>query len=124
MISVLAVVFCLLSSYGCVTLVAGAAGGAGTAVWLSGKLVQQADVSYEKAVRAAKSGLESLKLEVTKETRTEEVTQIMSKYTDGKTIWIDVRPVSASTSKVEVRVGLVSDEAAAQTVMDAINKYF
>ena len=42
----------LLNSYGCVLLLAGAAGGAGTAKWLSDKLTKDVDVSFEKSVRS------------------------------------------------------------------------
>ena len=114
----------LINMSGCVALLAGAAGGAGTATWLSGKLTQEVNASFDKTIKAAKSALKSLKLGVTKETTEKNVAQIMSKYTDGKTIWIDIRPITASSSKVEVRVGAVSaDKEAADKILKKILRY-
>ena len=114
----------LINVYGCVALLAGAAGGAGTAVWLSGKLSQEVNVPFERTIKAAKSALQSLKLEVTKETVEQNVAQIMSKYSDGKTIWIDVRRITQEASKVEVRVGGVSqDKETADKILKRIIKY-
>jgi len=113
----------LVNIYGCAVLLAGAASGAGTATWLSGKLTQQVDASSEGSLKAVKSALKSLKLNVTKETVTKDIVQIKSNYTDGRTIWIDVRPTSASTSQIEIRVGMVSDKEAAQKILDRILRY-
>lgn len=118
---------CLLfvSVYGCVALIAGAAGGtAGTAVWLSGKLTQEVNAPFERTTEAAKSALRSLRLDVTKETREQNVAQIMSKYVDGKTIWIDIHRITDASSKIEVRVGAVSpDKAAADRILKRIMRY-
>ncbi|MDD5669934.1 MAG: DUF3568 family protein [Candidatus Omnitrophica bacterium] len=108
---------------GCVLLVAGAAGGVGTATWLSGKLSQEVSVPFERAIEGVKSGLKSLKLNVTKETQKEEIAQIMSNYTDGKTIWIDVKKISGTTSRIDVRVGAAGDKEAARKVLDRILRY-
>lgn len=113
----------LVNTCGCVALLAGVAAGAGTSAWLSGKLTQEVDASFEKTIKAAKSALKSLKLDVTKETKKDKVAQIMSKYTDGKTIWIDVHKVSQSTSRVEVRVGAISNEEAARKILERIIRY-
>ena len=113
----------LIIMSGCVALVAGAAGGAGTAVWLSGKLSQELKTPYEKAIGAAKSALKSFKFEVTKETREENVKQIKSKYSDGREVWIDVRRINDTLSRVEVRVGLVGDKDAAAQILKQIVYY-
>lgn len=114
----------LINIYGCVAILAGAASGAGTAVWLSEKLSQEVNASFEQTIKATKSALKSLRLAVTKETIEQNVAQIMSKYTNGKTIWIDVRRVTESSSKVEVRVGAVKgDKAAADKILKRIMQY-
>lgn len=103
---------------------AGTAGGAGTALWLSEKMTQEANAPFERTVKAAKSALRSLKLEVTKETIEQNSAQIISKYTDGKTIWIDVHRLTDSSSKIEVRVGAVSaNKGAAAKILKRINQY-
>ena len=114
---------CLVQLYGCVALLAGAAGGAGTAAWLSGKLSQEVNVSFDRALQASRRGLESLKFKVTKETLKEDVAQLMSKYSDGRTIWVDVHRVADSASRIEVRVGATGDKEAAQKVLNQIRRY-
>lgn len=121
--AVLGAGFFLLNIYGCWLLVAGTVGGVGTASWLSGKLSQQVEVSRERATYATKQALASLKLELTKETKAEEVTQIKGKYTDGREFWIDIRPVTESSSKIEVRVGATGDKAASDKILKRINSY-
>ncbi len=116
--------FLLLNIYGCFALFAGAAAGAGTAVWLSDKLTQEFHAPYDRTINATKTALESLKLEVTKETRAGNVTQIRSKYTDGKDIWIDINKITENSTKVSVRVGAVSpDKVASDKILKRIQNY-
>lgn len=110
-----------LNMCGCAALLVGAVGGAGTAVWLSGKLTQQFHCPYERTVNAAKTAMRSLKLEITKETREEKIAQLKSKNSDGKEIWIDIRKITEDSTKVDVRVGAVSpDKEAADKILKRI----
>ena len=114
----------LMNLYGCFALFVGAAAGTGTAFWLSDKLTQQFNTPYEQTINAAKKALSSLKLEVIKETKDTNVAQLRSKYSDGKDIWIDVRKITESSTKVDVRVGAVhSDKAAAENILRRIKGY-
>lgn len=116
--------FLLVNISGCFWLVAGAAGGAGTAVWLGGKLTREVNVSYDRAVNAAKSALKSLSLEIKKETKEADVAQFRSVYTDGKEIWVDVHRTTDTSSKIEVRVGAINgDKAAAEKILKRIERY-
>jgi len=108
---------------GCVALLAGAAGGAGTAYWLSGKLAQDFNAPYSRAIQAAHNALDALKLPVTKETATTEVTQIISKYTNGATIWIDIKLTTQTATNIAVRVGAKGDKEAERKIMTKISKY-
>lgn len=108
---------------GCALVLGAAAGGAGTAVWLSGKMSDEVDASYERTIEAAKGALSSMDMPVTKETKKEEVTQIMSKYMDGSTVWIDIRPVTTTDTKIEVRVGATGNKKASTEIIDAIKKH-
>ena len=68
--------------------------------------------------------MDSMKLEITKETVKEDVAQIMGKYTDGKTIWIDIHRISEKSSKVDVRVGAVEgDKDASASILKKIQQY-
>ncbi len=115
--------FLVMSLSGCILLVAGVAGGAGTAFWLSGKLTSEISAPYEKTVQASKKAIQSLDMEINKETTSSEVTQLRSQYSDGSEVWIDVRPLTASTSKVEIRVGLKGNKEASSTILERIKKY-
>jgi hypothetical protein len=113
----------LVNVSGCAALLAGAVGGAGTAGWLSGKLIQEVKAPSEKALRAVKSALKSLKLNVIKESKGENIIQVISKYSDGRKVWIDIHRLSSSTSRLEVRVGAVGDKEAARKILDKIIRY-
>ena len=111
---------------GCaVALLAGGAlvGGLGTAHWSAGKLTQEVDSPYDKTIQASKSALESLGLDIVRVTKKKNIAQVMSKYTNGKTIWVDIHNVSESAARVEIRVGAISDKEAAQIILDRIKKY-
>jgi hypothetical protein len=116
-------VFLSANIYGCVPLLAGAAGGVGTATWLSGKLSQEFEAPFDRTLKAVESALKSLKLEITEKTVKKDVAQVMSKYTDGRTIWIDIRPISRRQSQVEVRVGALGDKEAAELIIARIKRY-
>lgn len=122
-LSLILLMLFLVNIYGCAVLIAGAAGGAGTTTWLSGKLTQQVNASSERSLKAVRSALKSFDFDITKETVTEDIIQVKSNYKDGKTIWIDIRPTSRSTSQIDVRVGAVSDKDAAQKILDRILRY-
>ncbi len=113
----------LLVSSGCVALIAGAAGGAGTAVWLSGKLSQEVAAPFDKAVRAAQSALKALNYDVEKETQKDRLVQIISVHADGRQTWVDIHRVSKSVSRIEVRVGASGDKEAARELLDKIERY-
>lgn len=114
----------LFNICGCVALLAGAAGGAGTAAWLSGKLTQEFHSPYERTISAAKTALNSLNLAIEKETHEDTVTQLKSKYSDGREVWIDIRKISEDSSKVEVRVGAIgSNKDAASKILKRIQRY-
>lgn len=114
-------VFLLLSITGCVAMLAAGAGGGGTAYWLSNKLVQRVESPYERTIEAAESALMAMNLEVKKKTVEKKVAQLKSEYTDGKEIWVDVRRLTDTSSRIEVRVGGVSsDKEAANKILNAI----
>ena len=116
--------FVLLNMCGCFLLLAGAAGGTGTAMWLSGKLAQQFNASYERTIKATEKTLSSLDLPTIKESRGITVTQFKSSWADGKDIWIDVRKITEQSTKVEVRVGgLNGDKAACEKILKRIQGY-
>ena len=118
-------VILLVNVCGCVALIAGGvAGGAGTAVWLSGKLVQNVDAPLERVEKATKDSLEfSNRTVVTKETISggHTVAQIRSREKSGEKIKIDIHKITETSSRIEVRVGtIVSNKDAADRILKEI----
>jgi hypothetical protein len=92
-------------------------------LWLSGKLSQEVNSGFERTISATEKALKSLQMGVSKKTVDSATCQIISKYTDGKTVWIDIHKVGERSSKVEVRVGAVdSDKIAAEKILREITR--
>ncbi len=115
----------MLNLCGCFALVAGVAvGGAGTAVWLSGKMTQEFQTSYHATIDETKLALQSLNLKVVSEKGDANVTQFRAYYSDGDEMWIDIDRITDSSTKVEVRVGGVKpDKEAASVVLKKIQSF-
>lgn len=116
-------VFLGISFCGCALLVGGAVGGAGTAFWLSGKMTDEVSASYDKAIEAVRKAMDSLNIKLVKEAKSSEVAQIRGEYSDGRGVWIDIRPVGDKISKVEIRVGAKGDKDASTKILNKIKKY-
>ena len=64
-----------------------------------------------------------LRFDIIKETVEKEVAQIISKSREGKNIWIDVRFITDTRTKVEVRVGAVKpDTKTAEKILQRIER--
>ncbi|MFH0855621.1 MAG: DUF3568 family protein [Candidatus Omnitrophota bacterium] len=110
---------------GCAALIVGSvAGGAGTAVWLSGKLVQYVDFPLDQVTRAAKDSLESDKITlISKETISSghAVVQIRSRYASGERVRVDIHKITETRSRIEIRVGtLIGNKEAADKILKGI----
>ena len=120
---VVVIALCSLNLTGCLALFAGAAAGGGTAKWMSDKLVQDVSAPYDRAVEAAHSGLTALDLHLTKENASPKVTQLRGEYPDGKNIYVDVHRTSDTTSRIEVRVGMMNGKEDASKILNSILQY-
>ena len=112
---------CVFGLNGCIFLAAGAAG-AGTAAWLSEKVTQEVKNPRNEVVKAAKDALKGMKINVYKESKSTEVTQILAKNTDGKQVWVDIRPIDANNTRIDVRVGYLNGEADSRKILEEIVK--
>ncbi len=113
----------LLQSSGCVAVVAGAAGGAGMAFWLEGKIREEVKAPIPKVVKAVTSALKSMRIEVTKTTVKDEVAQIKAEYSDKRVVWIDVKKLTEDSSQIEIRVGMKGDKEASTKILERIKRY-
>jgi hypothetical protein len=121
--SLLFVVFLSVSSSGCAVLAGAVVGGVGTAVWITGKVSEEVDADYDRTVRAAKRAVDSLDMDIEKETTTDQITQLISRYSDGSKVWIDIKRLTSSSTKIEIRVGVRGNKAASTKILEAIKKY-
>lgn len=120
-------VILLVNIGGCAALIVGSvAGGAGTAVWLSGKLVQYVNYPFGHVENSAKDYLKFRNLAmVSKETIASghSVAQIRSRETSGERILIDIHKITGTSSRIEVRVGtVISNKEAADRILKGITE--
>lgn len=124
-ISIVSVIL-LANICGCAALiVGGAAGGAGTAVWLSGKLTQYVNVPLEQVTGAAKDSLRSSSLRIVmKETASgQAVAQIRGRDVGGEKVYVDIHKITDTRSRIEVRVGtIISNKVAADRILKGITE--
>lgn len=120
--TLLCVLFLSASVTGCAAVLIGAGAG-GTAYWLSNKLSQTVDASFDRTVKASREALTGMKLTIIRETTKKDVAQYISKWTDGSDIWVDIRPITTKSSKIEVRVGgIKGDKAASEKILEEIHR--
>lgn len=124
----LALVCCVANFSGCVFLlipaaigIAGGIGiGIGTAKWMSDKLVEEVPYDFAKTAQGVRDGLKSMQLIIVKESDTDTLVQFNSKYSDGRTVWINVEHIKDKVSKLEVRVGVWGGQKEARVILDGI----
>ncbi len=100
----------------------GAAGGAGAALWYRGKMEENLDAAFSKVHTATIAALKDLELPINKDQKKGLKARIESQFPEGKHVWISVRAVTESSSKVTVRVGAFGDKARSQKIFEAIHQ--
>ncbi|UCD70765.1 MAG: DUF3568 family protein [Syntrophobacterales bacterium] len=101
----------------------GAVGGAGAALFYKGKMEENLDISFSKAHAATLAALKDLELPINKDQKKGLKASIESQFPEGKQVWISVRAVTESSSKITVRVGMSGDKARSQKIFDAIHQH-
>ena len=100
----------------------GAVGGAGAVLWAKGKMVEELDVPFSKAHTATLAALKDLEFPIKKDTKKGLKAKVESQYPDGKLVWVNIRAVTESSSKISVRVGTFGDKSRSQKIFDAIHQ--
>jgi len=101
----------------------GAVGGAGAALWYKGKMEENLDVAFSKARAATLAALKDLELPINKDEKKGLKARIESQFPEGKHLWISLRAVTESSTKVTVRVGAFGDKARSQKIFEAIHQH-
>ncbi len=108
---------------GCVAVLTGGAIGGGTYAYLNGELSQNLDRPVPQVYGAAMAALKDFRLPVVKEAHDSLSAGIESRFSGGKKIWIKISSVTAGTSKIYVRVGLLGDREKSETMLGAIDSH-
>ena len=101
----------------------GAVGGAGAALWYRGKMEENLDISFSKAHPATLAALKDLELPIKKDQKKGLKARIESQFPDGKYVWISVRAVTESSSKITIRVGVFGEKSRSQKIFEAIHQH-
>lgn len=105
---------------GCVAVLGAAAGGAGTATWLGGKLTERTMSSMERTQKAARLALRDLHMDISKETIKDNIIQFVGETEAQRPFWVDITPISRKETRVDVRVGVPGDKEISRQVLDRI----
>ena len=114
------VVFCQAIS-GCLLLV-GAGAGAGSAAYYMGKLEDEVNAPAEDLHEAAISALKKLEMPLIKDQGDKLSGKIESRTADDRSVWIYVDSLTATRSKITIRVGLIGDEIRSNQILNAIRE--
>ncbi|MGD0885014.1 MAG: DUF3568 family protein [Thermodesulfovibrionales bacterium] len=108
---------------GCVALVAGGAAGAGTVVYVKGQLNEDLNAPVSKVYDASLAALKELELPIIEDNHDSLSAKIKSKFADGDDVWIQIESVTAESSKITLRVGIMGDENKSRKISNAIHKH-
>jgi hypothetical protein len=109
----------LCSLCSCAALVAGGAGVAATYSYVEGKVSVTRNVSVERAYTASIKGCRDLGLTIEKQSKN--LTEASLSGKDGdRSFWIWISSENSARSKISVRVGLLGDRQASETIQNRI----
>jgi hypothetical protein len=111
------------SQAGCVALVAGAAAGAGTVVYIKGNLDETVNAPANKTHFATIAALKEMNMPIRDDQHDQMTAHVKSQYADGKHVWIDIEEINNASCKLQIRVGTFGDEYRARQILDAIHKH-
>jgi len=111
-----------LTSSGCFALAVGAAGGAGGAVYVLGKLTEEVNHEVPVVHEAAVHAMKDLGLKLSEDRADQLSAHLESEFSDGTNVWIDMKAIADNRTKLVIRVGVTGDEARARKIDDAIKR--
>lgn len=124
--NLLAALSCLLFAVeltGCAALVLGGVAGAGSVVYIKGELKEDMAASVPAIHSASVSALKDLNIPIIEDNHDQLSASIKSKFADGSDVWIQIESVTAKSSKVTIRVGIMGDENKSRQILDGIHKH-
>jgi len=113
----------LASQMGCVAAAVGAAAGAGTVVYIKGNLEETIGQPTPTVHRAVIASLRDLKVPILEDQNDQMNAKVKSQFADNTHIWINVDSISATASKLSIRVGTFGEEYRSRQILDRIHRY-
>ena len=121
MLTAAAVAMSMIAS-GCVALLAAGAAGVGGYAWANGKLSFTTSNTTNECHDATLSALRELGIRVTGDAVDRLEGKITGKTATGDDVTIDLEPLSAYTTKIDIRVGFFGNKTQSTMIADAIKK--
>ena len=113
----------LITTQGCVSLLIGAAAGAGTVAWAKGSLEQNFDKTVDQLHRASLAGLRDIKCAVRNDQIRKHLAKIDFEFDDGQKGAVHIKALTEHSAKLQIRVGVLGDETKSHIVLNAILKH-
>jgi RNase adaptor protein for sRNA GlmZ degradation len=108
---------------GCVALAVGAAGGAAGAVYVMGKLTEEVSGDVPAVHGAALTAIKDLELKLSEDRADKLSAHMESEFADRAHVWIDLKSIGETRTRVTIRVGLTGDEVRSRKILDTIKQY-
>ena len=108
------------STSGCALFVAGAIAGAGTAIFINGRLEEELIYPVQEVATATRLALEDMGLPILENEVDVQTAKIRSEYADGKKVWIDIKKQTDQSSHISVRVSTLGDRTRSADILNRI----
>lgn len=113
----------LMTSLSGCFLILGAGAGAGTAVYVMGKLTEDVSAPVANVHAAAKAAIADLGIPVIQDKSDALSAHLESEFSDGKRVWIDIEKKSETISTLTIRVGLTGDEVRSREILAKVKHH-
>jgi len=114
-------IFSLLFS-GCVAAAAGAAVGAGTYAWASGKLTFTTPHGIAETHNATISAFKDLGIKLTQDKTSSLSGTLKGTTPAGETVTVDLEPAASNITKVDIRIGFWGSQQSEAKIAEAIQR--
>lgn len=104
---------------GCVVVAAGAAG-AGAVAYVRGEMTTTIDRDLDAVFRASQQALTKLEFAKVNDHKTGVDAELLARTALDKKVQIELKQVTPTLTKVEIRVGLVGDQDLSLTILETI----
>ena len=110
---------------GCFLFVVGAAAGAGAAgyAWVDGEVKTTEAASLNQTWAASLAAMKDLEFSVTDKSKDALSGSVTAQTADNKTIKINLKYISNTSTDIRIRVGTFGDETLSRTILGKINNH-